>query len=216
MHSDSLKWYTFRESRGACAPERIKMAISARIEAEAKRTIDGIRRFYEQYGDEYCDSAEREFRIARIEAAKEGCNGLTQEEKIQKTAENVFEFACAQERTYDALRLEIKKSGDTFSEKLNQGLDKIKSEMQAGFKEISSKIEESCFDQPDRKRARRRIPVWSRVTDLICGHPDMTFLTIIIILILSFVSGNFKIVDMCKSLTPMQQVQQCQQPTTQE
>ena len=191
------------------------MAISPRIAAEAQRTIDGIRRFYEQYGDEYSDSAEREFRIARIEAAKEGCNGLTQEEKIQKTAENVFEFACAQERTYDALRLEIKKSGDAFSEKLNKGLDALKGEMQAGFRNISEKIEESCFDQPEKKRAKRRIPVWSIVTDLICGHPDLTFITFIIIMILSFVSGNFKLIEMFKSAMSTQQVQQCQQPATQ-
>lgn len=188
-----------------------EMAVSARIEAEAQRTIDGIRRFYEQYGNEYGDSAEREFRIARIEAAKEGCNGLTQEEKIQKTAENVFEFVCAQERSYDALRLEIKKSGDSFGQEVRT----LRDEMKSGFKNISDKIEESCSDQPEKKRSKRRIPGWSRITDMICGHPDLTFITVLVIIALSFVSGNFKIFEMFKSATT-QQEQQCQQSTTQK
>ena len=182
-----------------------EMAVSARIEAEAQRTIDGIRRFYEQYGNEYGDSAEREFRIARIEAAKEGCNGLTQEEKIQKTAENVFEFVCAQERSYDALRLEIKKSGDSFGQEVRT----LRDEMKSGFKNISDKIEESCSDQPEKKRSKRRIPGWSRITDMICDHPDLTFITVLVIIALSFVSGNFK-------TATTQQEQQCQQSTTQK
>ena len=84
------------------------MAISDRIKAEARRTIDGMQRFYEKYSDETDDREELEHRIARVEASMEGCNGLTQDEKIQKTAENVFELTCAQERSYDALRLELR------------------------------------------------------------------------------------------------------------
>ena len=84
------------------------MAISDRIQAEARRTIDGIQRFYEKYSDEVDDAVEREHRIARVEASMEGCNGLSQEDKIQKTAENVFELTCAQERSYDAIRMELR------------------------------------------------------------------------------------------------------------
>ena len=90
------------------------MAISDRIRAEAKRTIEGMTKYYQEYSDYADESEELEHRIARIEASMVGCNGLSQEDKVQKTAENVFELTCAQERTYDALRCELKKTREIF------------------------------------------------------------------------------------------------------
>ena len=96
------------------------MAISDRIRAEARRTIDGMQKFYEKYGDDIDDSEELEHRIARVEASMEGCNGLTQDEKVQKTAENLFELTCAQERMYDALRREMRLTRDEYKRECDE------------------------------------------------------------------------------------------------
>ena len=50
------------------------MAVSERIKAEARRTIDGMQKFYEKYSDDVDDAAELDHRVARVEAAMEGCN----------------------------------------------------------------------------------------------------------------------------------------------
>ena len=94
------------------------MAVSERIKAEARRTIDGMQKFYEKYSDDVDDAEELEHRVARVEAAMEGCNGLSQEEKIQKTAENLFELTCSQERTYDAMRRELKLTRDAYKNEM--------------------------------------------------------------------------------------------------
>ena len=111
------------------------MAISDRIRAEASRTIDGMQKFYEKYSDDTDDAEELEHRIARVEASMEGCNGLTQDEKIQKTAENVFELTCAQERNYDAIRREIKITRDGYKEE---------------FRELRMELKKGLDDEEDR------------------------------------------------------------------
>lgn len=163
------------------------MAISERIRAEARRTIDGMQRFYERYSDDFDDAEELEHRIARVEASMEGCNGLSQDDKIQKTAENVFELTCAQERSYDALRLELRK----MKEQSSSDFEAIKTEIKTGMQGVMKKIEDSGCDgsQPSSKDREHA----NFITKIISEHPLIAFNAFIFTLILVFVSGHFEI-----------------------
>lgn len=178
------------------------MAVSDRIKAEALRTIEGMKRFYNKYSDDVDDAEELEHRIARVEASMEGCNGLTQDEKIQKTAENVFELTCAQERSYDALRMEMRRSREEYNNEIaelkNQNaLDfaSLKQELKTGLEGVVKKIEDSGMDSsasvhssPLSKAKNSKV-----LTKFIMEHPLMVFNGFIFILILVFVSGHFEI-----------------------
>ena len=166
------------------------MAISDRIKAEASRTIDNMQRFYAKYSDETDEAEELEHRIARIEASMEGCNGLTQDEKIQKTAENVFELTCAQERSYDSLRREIKITRDEYKKECRE----IKSALTKGISDLAKKIEDSGMDSAAslagaQKKAYRPYSM----AKVIAEHPLLAFNAFIFILILVFISGHFDV-----------------------
>lgn len=166
------------------------MAISERIKAEARRTIDGMQAFYEKYSEDPHDAEELEHRIARVEASMEGCNGFTQEEKVQKTAENVFELTCAQERSYDALRMEIKRTRDLTMK--NFAL--IKEEIKTGLDGVMKKIEDSGTDSScsSNQNQHNQNQHNNLLTKVISEHPLLAFSTFIFILILAFVSGHFQ------------------------
>lgn len=167
------------------------MAISDRIKAEAERTIAGMQRFAAKYGDDVDDAEELEHRIARIEASMEGCNGLTQDEKIQKTAENVFELTCAQERSYDSLRREIKITRGEYMQECKE----IKNELKKGLSDVMKKIEDSGMDcsrpRKDGSAANVKSEKDGVLSKVIAEHPLLAFNAFMFILILSFVSGHF-------------------------
>ncbi len=171
------------------------MAISDRIKAEARRTIDGMQRFYEKYSEEADDAEELEHRIARVEASMEGCNGLTQDEKIQKTAENVFELTCAQERSYDALRVEIRKTREEYKREFEdmktqsaKEFSDLKSDIKTGLNNVMKKIEDSGCDSSSSMKNTDK----SRsLMQLISKHPLLAFNSFIFLLIMVFVSGHF-------------------------
>lgn len=167
------------------------MAISDRIKAEAERTIAGMQRFAAKYGDDVDDAEELEHRIARIEASMEGCNGLTQDEKIQKTAENVFELTCAQERSYDSLRREIKITRDEYRHECKE----IKDELKKGLSDVMKKIEDSGMDcsrpKQDGSASNGKAEKDGVLSKVIAEHPLLAFNAFMFILILSFVSGHF-------------------------
>ena len=171
------------------------MAISDRIKAEARRTIDGIERYYAKFGMDVDYADEREHRIARIEAVMEGCNGLTQEEKVQKTAENVFELACAQERSYDMMRSEIKKLRD----ENNKEFDVLRGELREGLQKVINKIEESGSDGQRSSTPSDATSCTSTshihhhlITKIISDHPVIAFNTFVFVLLLVFISGHFQ------------------------
>jgi hypothetical protein len=170
------------------------VAISDRIKAEAIRTIKGIERYYEKYGIDGDEAEEREHRIARIEAAMEGCNGLTHDEKVQKTAENLFELTCAQERSYDMMRLEIKLLRD----ENNKEFDIMRGELRDGLDKVIQKIEESGSDGQTIKQTPLNPPqvpaaVASRqpLSKIISDHPILAFNAFVFVLLLVFISGHF-------------------------
>lgn len=165
------------------------MAISDRIKAEASRTIDNMQRFYAKYSDETDEAEELEHRIARIEASMEGCNGLTQDEKIQKTAENVFELTCAQERSYDSLRREIKITRDEYKKECRE----IKSALTKGISDLAKKIEESGMDSSSNVAKKPYKP--HSMSKIIADNPLLAFNAFIFLLILVFVSGHFEILS---------------------
>ena len=176
-----------------------EVAISDRIKAEARRTIDGMQRFYEKYSDESDDAEELEHRIARVEASMEGCNGLTQDEKIQKTAENVFELTCAQERSYDSLRRELKINRDEYRKECAEirrqnaeDFRNLKEGLKKGLDDVMKKIEDSGSDSSasiggSKKNVQSRI-----LMKIISEHPLLAFNSFVFLLVLVFISGHFK------------------------
>lgn len=169
------------------------MAISDRIKAEAIRTIKGIERYYEKYGTDGDDAEEREHRIARIEAAMEGCNGLTHDEKVQKTAENLFELTCAQERSYDMMRLELKLLRD----ENNKEFDIMRGELKDGLNKVIQKIEESGSDGQTNGQTTGQTALDPSTVSrqplhkIISDHPILAFNAFIFVLLLVFISGHF-------------------------
>jgi len=164
------------------------LAISDRIKAEAERTIAGMQRFAAKYGDDVDDAEELEHRIARIEASLEGCNGLSQDDKIQKTAENVFELTCAQERSYDSLRRELKISRDEY----RRECESIKTELKKGIGDVMKKIEDSGMDCSASGAAKKTYKPHS-MSKFITDNPLLTFNGFMFLLVLVFVSGHFDV-----------------------
>ena len=108
------------------------MAITPHIEAEAKRTIEGIQDYYKNYSDSPGDFEEMEHRIARVERLKEACNGFTEKEKLQATAENLFEVGSAWERGSDEIKKIMKRNYKATGEQIL----KLSEETKESFKEI--------------------------------------------------------------------------------
>lgn len=159
------------------------MAISEKIKAEAQRTIELMRDFHKQYSG--AESAEElEHRIARVETSMEGCNGLTQEEKIQKTAENMFELTCARERQYDALRAELWKNRAEYQNEFRL----MRKELKEGLQSVMQKIEESGMDSSAALTGKGGLKHFLRIVSC---HPLLSVNTFLFVLILVFVSGHF-------------------------
>lgn len=148
-----------------------------------------MQKFYERYSDEFDDAEELEHRIARVEASMDGCNGLSQEDKIQKTAENVFELTCAQERSYDALRMELRKMDERHSNDFKE----LRKEIKTGIEGVMKKIEDSGSDSSEHSECKHNHAKF--ITKLISDHPLMAFNAFIFVLILVFVSGHFELLS---------------------
>jgi Ribonuclease G/E len=114
------------------------MAITAHIEAEAKRTIEEIQDYYRKFSDDINDTDEMEHRIARVERLKEACNGLTENEKLQKTAENLFEVGTAWERGQDMIKKIIRKNQSNVEKRLTE----IRTENNENYKKIENSIKD--------------------------------------------------------------------------
>ena len=125
------------------------MPITHHIEEVARRTIDEIQDYYKNYSDDINDSDEMEHRIARVERLKEACNGLTEKDKLQKTAENLFEVGTAWERGQDTIKKVIRKNQKEVEAKLaefrkenNENLEKIQKAIKELFDHMNKKFEE--------------------------------------------------------------------------
>jgi len=179
-----------------------QVAITDRIRAEARRTIDGIKLYYEKYGQDLEDAEEKEHRIARIEAAMEGCNGLSQEDKVQKTAENLFELTCAQERAFDSMRKEIKLLRDENT----QEFDILRRELKSGLNDVMNKIEDSGSDSSGKNTPSLASPPASGslqnhfISKLISEHPLISLNAFLFVLLLVFISGHFD--ELAKLISP--------------
>lgn len=179
------------------------MAISDRIRAEARRTIDGMQKFYQKYSDDIDDAEELEHRIARVEASMEGCNGLSQDEKIQKTAENLFELTCAQERSYDALRREMRLTRDEYKRECDEikkvnarDFEALQQELRAGLKSIKDTIESSgCDSSATVSKSSKNSKNPKTFLKFISEHPIMSFNAFIFVLTLVFISGHFDFLE---------------------
>lgn len=114
------------------------MAITPHIEAEAKRTIDEIQDYYRRFSDDINDIDEMEHRISRIERLKEACNGLTDKDKLQKTAENLFEVGTAWERGQDMIKKIIKRN----QANVEKQLEELRKENNENYEKIQGSIKD--------------------------------------------------------------------------
>lgn len=160
-----------------------------------------MQKFYQKYSDDIDDAEELEHRIARVEASMEGCNGLSQDEKIQKTAENLFELTCAQERSYDALRREMRLTRDEYKreceeiKKVNaRDFEALQQELRAGLKSIKDTIESSGCDSSATvpRNSNKNSKTFLK---FISEHPIIAFNAFIFVLILVFISGHFEFLE---------------------
>lgn len=194
------------------------MAITPHIEAEAKRTIEGIQDYYKNYSDSPGDFEEMEHRIARVERLKEACNGFTEKEKLQATAENLFEVGSAWERGSDEIKKIIKKNNKLTADQIlklseetkemqrenNSNYDKINTSLKDLAKNFNDKFEESrkYNDQHFIRKDKPKEEVKDSYTfkGKILSFIDHHFLGVavwtILILLFIFISGHVDILQM--------------------
>ena len=133
------------------------MAITPHIEAEAKRTIEGIQYYYKNYSDSPGDFEEMEHRIARVERLKEACNGFTEKEKLQATAENLFEVGSAWERGSDEIKKIIKKNNKLTAEqilKLSEETKEMQRENNSNYDKINTSLKDLAKNFNDKFEER--------------------------------------------------------------
>lgn len=194
------------------------MAITPHIEAEAKRTIEGIQDYYKNYSDSPGDFEEMEHRIARVERLKEACNGFTEKEKLQATAENLFEVGSAWERGSDEIKKIIKKNNKLTADQIlklseetkemqhenNSNYDKINTSLKDLAKNFNDKFEESrkYNDQHFIRKDKPKEEIKDSYTfkGKILNFIDHHFLGVavwtIVILMFIFISGHTDILQM--------------------
>ena len=97
--------------------------ITPRIEEEARMTIRELE-------EGSLPSEQKTNLITNINVAKESCNGLTQEEKVQSIAENQFWFSCLLARLYNRLN---KGTGRTWKDVVVEVLNSWKTVVIVGF-----------------------------------------------------------------------------------
>lgn len=185
------------------------MAITKKLKDEADRTIAGISKYYEQCGDTLLDADEREHRIEKIESALEGCNGITEKEKIQKTAENLFGLTCSMERDFLALKRELAVS----QKKTDASIEKLREDTSVELKKIGSSIEAldkkfgDIFKVPMLEQPRPQpqltyentqdgpkkdpVPWYAKLVGILDKHFGATMITLVILVVLLILSGNF-------------------------
>lgn len=144
------------------------MPITQHIEEVARRTIDEIQDYYKRFSDDINDTDEMEHRIARVERLKEACNGLTEKDKLQKTAENLFEVGTAWERGQDMIKKIIRKNQKNVETKLaefrkenNENYEKI----QSSIKELSENMNKKFEKEKQYNETRFETKVQQMVKD---------------------------------------------------
>lgn len=193
------------------------MAITPHIEAEAKRTIEGIQDYYKNYSDSPGDFEEMEHRIARVERLKEACNGFTEKEKLQATAENLFEVGSAWERGSDEIKKIIKKNNKLTADQIlklseetkemqrenNSNYDKINASLKDLAMNFSDKFEEARkyndqhFIRKDKPKeeVRDSYTFKGKILNFIDHHFAGVAIWTIIILLFIFISGHVDILN---------------------
>ncbi len=188
------------------------MAITPHIEAEAKRTIEEIQDYYHKFSDDINDSDEMEHRIARVERLKEACNGLTENEKLQKTAENLFEVGTAWERGQDMIKKIIRKNQFNVEKRLTE----IRTENNENYKKIENSIKDLSdtmtkkFEEEQKyndshfeakvqmttvQQTNQNNSMKTSIIKFIDNHFAGCAITLLIIIFVLFVSGHIELID---------------------
>lgn len=187
------------------------MAITPHIEAEAARTIEEIQDYYRKFSDDINDSDEMEHRIARVERLKEACNGLTENEKLQKTAENLFEVGTAWERGQDMIKKIIRKNQTDVEKRLaeirkenSDNFDNIQTSIKELSNTMTKKFEEEQKYNDSHYEAKAQITVntptsnasvKNSIIKFIDNHFAGCALTLLIIIFVLFISGHIDLIN---------------------
>lgn len=189
------------------------MPITTHIEEVARRTIEEIQDYYKSFSDDINDTDEMEHRIARVERLKEACNGLTEKDKLQKTAENLFEVGTAWERGQDMIKkiirrnqkdvenrlAEIRKENNDNYEKIQTSIKELSDNMNKKFEEeqkynethFETKVQQMVKDVNVEKSESGFKNVLLRFFD---KHLGVIATVIIIIVLAVFISGQMDLV----------------------
>lgn len=182
------------------------MPITPHIEAVAKRTIEGIQDYYCRFSDDINDTDEMEHRIARIERLKDACNGYSDKDKLQKTAENLFEVGTAWERGQDVLKTIIRTNQAYVEQRLDE-IEKSNSEnyehLQESIKELSDNMLNKLDDE--RKYNDTHYEYKSQLSSgaglknallkFIDAHFSGVLFGVIFIIVLLFISGQTDLIN---------------------
>jgi Fe2+ transport system protein B len=157
-----------------------------------------------------------EHRIARVERLKEACNGLTEKDKLQKTAENLFEVGTAWERGQDMIKKIIKKN-QIFVERQFEEIQKQNSENYKNLQESINTLSENMnkkFEeekQYNEEHYETKVQIVEKGKDLpqtnnsgfkgsilrfFDNHFAGCLFGIVFIIILMFISGHTELINM--------------------
>lgn len=191
------------------------MPITTHIESVARRTIEEIQDYYKNYSDDINDSDEMEHRIARVERLKEACNGLTEKDKLQKTAENLFEVGTAWERGQDMIKKIIRRNQKDVETKLaefrketNENYEKIRSAIKELSDNMNNKFDEekqyneSHFESKNQvittttKETNAQVGFKGMIIKFVDNHFTGCLFGLISIIVLLFISGHIDLINM--------------------
>jgi hemerythrin-like domain-containing protein len=193
------------------------MPITPHIESVARRTIEEIQDYYKNYSDDINDTDEMEHRIARVERLKEACNGLTEKDKLQKTAENLFEVGTAWERGQDLIKKIIKKN-QSYVEKqfeeiqkqnaenyknLQGSIDALSENMNKKFEEekryneghYESKVQMISTQEKEQSGNQSNGGIKGMIIKFVDNHFAGCLFGIILIVVLMFISGHTDLIN---------------------
>lgn len=186
------------------------MPITQHIEEVARRTIDEIQDYYRKFSDDINDTDEMEHRIARVERLKEACNGLTEKDKLQKTAENLFEVGTAWERGQDMIKKIIRKNQKDVESKLaefrkenNENYNNIQGSIKELSENMNKKFEEEKQYNETHFETKIQLMTKENTTPGIKGailrfldnHFVGCAFTLMFIIVLLFISGHTDLIN---------------------
>ena len=192
------------------------MPITTHIEEVARRTIEEIQDYYKSFSDDINDTDEMEHRIARVERLKEACNGLTEKDKLQKTAENLFEVGTAWERGQDMIKkiirknqkdvearlIELRKENNDNYNKLQSSIKDLSDNMNKKFEEeqkynethFESKVQQLVKDASNEKQESTSLGIKGSILKFFDKYFGGIATIVIVVILVLFITGQIDLI----------------------